>query len=393
MRRIIVFVGIILFLTASLCLAAQSIVKNLTLLFTYPSLWGDTSFVDLDGDGIKELIGGGFDQNRNMRASLVVYGINQQKLWEYKDFYPEKYLVVDLDGDGKKEVIGSGGDIDEKHTILILDYKGNIKAQWNFDADVYPGFSPELVDDLDNDGKKELIFAAGAVSADRKYAFFILDDKGNIKTNVSLSSAGSYVEHKILVRDIDADGQKEMAIFFGERVARGSSDGRQRDIIIDEGGEVVFRYDFPFYAYHYLNGNLNPITLTKAQEEAFINALVLSVKQSSQLNFSFDKQQYTIKMEQRIVKEYGGKEYPELYKLTMNIYDAESNLVATYQPKLTYSGGTCPSGPGTIVRILSERVKIIDLNNDGNDEIIWLDEFHYREDPTFKVFSLSLKGQ
>ncbi|MFH1778081.1 MAG: hypothetical protein ABH952_11050 [Candidatus Omnitrophota bacterium] len=379
----------------------QAALKNLSRLFTYPSLWGDISFVDLDGDGLKEVIGGGLDEHRNMCASLVVYEINQQKLWERENFYPEKYLVVDLDGDGKKEIIGNGKGISErveypernlitsktKYTILILDYKGNLKAQWDFDADVYPKFSLNLIDDLDNDGKKELVCKADAVSADNKYAFFILDDKGNVKGNILLPPPSpAFIEREILIRDIDADGKKEIAIFFGERLRRGSAGAQERDIFINEGNRaIVFSYGLPFYTYRYFNGDLNLITLTSAQEEAFINALALSIKQGSQLNFPFNNKQHTLKVEQREVKPYGGKEYPAQYVFTMSIYDSESNLIATYQPELVYTGGPLPVG--ALPYGVSTRVRVIDLNNDGNDEIIWLDDY-WSEDPTFKVFSL-----
>jgi hypothetical protein len=156
-------------------------------------------FVDLDGDGIDEVITYFKDSVRDektkeesfrdMVVAMKYTGISSEKLAEQYALYwrflvaseiHSSFGVSDLEGDGKKEIIFGSDDgnlyvLNEKGD-LIFTFKTNDKIQ-----------SSPAIEDIDFDGKKEIIFGSDDSN------LYVLNEKGDLiftfKTNDKIRSS------------------------------------------------------------------------------------------------------------------------------------------------------------------------------------------------------------
>ncbi len=174
------------------------------------------NFADLNNDGRKELIwGAGWTSTGS--DYLYIYDVAGNKLlWRSDDIDGPFYAVAtgDVDGDGKDEVVAVSYESESGYDsgiILIMDAKTN-KLKWKcngtFLYGAWEGLYNVSISDVDNDGVNEIIIAA-----DQTYTgkIWIVDGINHtIKSSHLFSSENIDELHGLTVNDIDNDGQKEL---------------------------------------------------------------------------------------------------------------------------------------------------------------------------------------
>ncbi len=189
------------------------------------------AIADLDGDGVKEII------IPHVSNKLAVYrkdgsdfpgfpvniplpsGVNQAT-------HRNPINVDDLDGDGKKEIVVAtihGNGRPYKQEIFIFRSDGTLYPGWpRISFNVYNialslDRTPTLAD-LNDDGKKELLIAA-----DKLYAYQL---DGSILPNFSMPVINTSPWHSPVVKDLDSDGELEIGWFSGNQAFLADSLGR-----------------------------------------------------------------------------------------------------------------------------------------------------------------------
>ena len=171
---------------------------------------------DVDKDGNKEIIFTG-------SINVYVYEYNGtdngcKRTWEFDFGYPNYAYSAcgsnDLDGDGKKEIISDGSD-----RIHVFESTANntYTDVWNSSSTIGADtMSICIGEDLDGDGKKEII----AGSEDGKLYIFEFNgtDNGYNKTWDSGTNIGGSIRSVCIGDDLDGDGKKE--------IIAGSEDGK-----------------------------------------------------------------------------------------------------------------------------------------------------------------------
>jgi len=167
---------------------------------------------DLDGDGKKEIIASTYDKIFIFENS----GNNSYEgVWNRtKDYYYCVCLGNDLDGDGRKEIIAGTGGTDKM--VFIYEYNGTnngYEEVWNSSLVTTIGdsiFSVCVADDLDGDGKKEIIAGSGS-TGDKLYIFeFNGTDNGYSKVWDSGSTIKGIIYSICIGDDFDSNGKKEI---------------------------------------------------------------------------------------------------------------------------------------------------------------------------------------
>jgi hypothetical protein len=176
------------------------------------------NFADVNNDGKKELIwGAGWTSTGS--DYLYVYDVAASKLlWRSDDIEGPFYAIAtgDVDGDGKDEIVAVSYESESGYdsgVILILDAQTN-KLKWkssgSFMDMIWTGTYDVAISDVDNDGNNEII-----VAADETYTgkIWIIDGKNHtIKSSHLFSTENIGELHALQVNDIDNDGQKELIV-------------------------------------------------------------------------------------------------------------------------------------------------------------------------------------
>lgn len=174
------------------------------------------NYGDVNDDGKKELIwAAGWTSTGS--DYLYIYNVPGNKLlWRSDDIVGPFYAVAtgDVDNDGKDEVVAVSYESESGYDsgiLLIIDAQTN-KLKWkcngNFLYGAWEGLYNVSVSDIDNDGVNEII-----VAADQTYTgkIWIVDGKNHTIKSSHLFSSENYGElHGLKVDDIDNDGQKEL---------------------------------------------------------------------------------------------------------------------------------------------------------------------------------------
>jgi len=166
--------------------------------------------VDLDGDGLPELLFGaqeccGGPNTGTMLRALS--GVDGTEVWTAADpaarfAIATAQAVGDLDGDGQPEIVGQS--LDDPTRLIALDAAGNLL--WTSEA--MPEVSPfdtwsggAVVADIDGDGRGEAIWGANVFDADGNL-FWIPEAGGTFG-----SADGGALS---VVADLDLDGVQEV---------------------------------------------------------------------------------------------------------------------------------------------------------------------------------------
>ncbi|MFQ6091410.1 MAG: ATP-binding protein [bacterium] len=177
---------------------------------------------DLNGDGYKDIIvavrAGRDLQPRGIYAYDVKSG---KEVWRYKTGpHIEKIFLRDLDGDDTSEIIASSyapangseaNNTDDSHSYLIVLSKDG-DLLWQFETGGKFSGCNVRIDDIDRDGKIEIILATYSVAAkpeDLNRITMLRGEEGTVIREIRLSSSFPNLE----LGDIDLDGNKE--IFIG----------------------------------------------------------------------------------------------------------------------------------------------------------------------------------
>lgn len=178
------------------------------------------NIADTDGDGRKEIIFGGFDWV-SLEDSLVIYENTGDN--SYAQTYrlgtiaePRNLTVVDdLDGDGKPEIVyvaggmraleSTGDDTYEMIWVQPLVYNGNpVNAEILIDAG-----------DLDGDGLKEILVGGLRTNPPFQYVFFLFESAGDNSIRLAHTFTGPMDSgdwSQGAVADVDGDGKREIIL-------------------------------------------------------------------------------------------------------------------------------------------------------------------------------------
>lgn len=191
---------------------------------------GGVNFVDiadLGNDSSKEIIVGSSEQTI-VGASGWIDALDREGKGKWQYFLPgfvSKVFVDDLDGDGKQEVIAS-----VFSRIHLVDSNG--QKIWSGSPRNMYTVKSFYADDINKDGKKELIVGAGSGSTHNEV--YVMDSSGEILW----SSRVSGEVYAITSSDLDGDGALEILVgCYG----RGGIDGREAAVHVfnNTGGEIL----------------------------------------------------------------------------------------------------------------------------------------------------------
>ncbi|MEO0211222.1 MAG: PQQ-binding-like beta-propeller repeat protein [candidate division WOR-3 bacterium] len=159
--------------------------------------WQNSAIVDVDGDGLTEIVFGSCDYKM-----YCLNGATGAQKWSFPTgnrIYSSP-AVADVDGDGSLEVVF--GSDDYKFYCLT---GSNGALEWSFTTGNYVDSHPTITD-LDGDGLPEIVFGS---SDDRLYC---LNGSGGQKWSFL---TGGDVVCAPAVADLDADG--DMEVVFGSK--------------------------------------------------------------------------------------------------------------------------------------------------------------------------------
>jgi hypothetical protein len=176
------------------------------------------NYADVNGDGSKELIwSAGWTSTGS--DYLYVYNVAQNNLiWRSEDIEGPFSAIAtgDVDGDGKDEIVAVSYKSESSYDsgILFIFDASNNKLKWKCPSTFFPfiwqGLYTVAIADVDNDGINDIV-----VAGDNLYdgAIWIIDGKTHaIKSNHIFTKEGLGYFHSLKVDDIDNDGQKEIIV-------------------------------------------------------------------------------------------------------------------------------------------------------------------------------------
>jgi hypothetical protein len=181
---------------------------------------------DVDGDGVVEILTGGFmykienGTRGSTLAPLMIWNWDGTNVTlEYGGKWPggiRSVYAVDLNGDGKVEIITGGTSIDQNETG-VRTY--NSLKIWNWDnrdltliAD-YQGITVSSISayDLDKDSKPELI-TTGRQQGIPQLSIWKLDKDLKLTDTVDLDEANITTPNSVFAGDIDNNGEAEIVV-------------------------------------------------------------------------------------------------------------------------------------------------------------------------------------
>lgn len=184
------------------------------------TLWMDDAFhptvaaADMDNDGVDELV---VSKLCGLYVFSVLTGMMTASVhWTSNGERHRNYgltQLIDIDGDGVREVVIVAERVARHMAVIDNDGKGNLSPLWDrFIEFIYPNDTTELrhtgnsVQDVDGDGKPELVVSLFNARNDGRWWLEILDPKtGTLKLEIP----DAYLWG---VQDVDGDGVSELLI-------------------------------------------------------------------------------------------------------------------------------------------------------------------------------------
>jgi hypothetical protein len=130
---------------------------SLEMRFDFNAISMHPAFVDLDGDGVYEIVAG-------RRDGVVVFDAAGRLLWErtrvdgdpiWGNLTAFRPSIAELDGDGEPWIVGPVTGF----RFYVFDRNGNLRA--GFPIGGFTSFSAATIADLDNDGRPEMLSGDG----------------------------------------------------------------------------------------------------------------------------------------------------------------------------------------------------------------------------------------
>jgi subtilisin family serine protease len=161
---------------------------------------------DLTGDGRPEIVAASWE------GDLYVWSADGSSL----PGWPRKILpsgtswltITDVDGDGTAEIVAAG----YQH-VTVLGVDGAMRPGWPL---VFPGFAQSpAVADLDNDGKKEIVFTVPSLSLGGQSELQVRSFDGQIRPGWPRLLPGAHYFGAVpepAIVDLDGDGMPEIVI-------------------------------------------------------------------------------------------------------------------------------------------------------------------------------------
>ena len=178
----------------------------------------DLAVVDLDNDGVKEIItGAAHYYSCTIHGHVYVFdGASFSQKWKSNDINrPHRIMIDDLDDDGIKEIIVgtmitdcAGG----AYRGYIYIFNGlDFSQEWrSADIGIPSSF---VINDEDDDGVKELIAGVKSTLTTDQGHIYVFDGKTHAQ---EWKSTNIYYPVGLTVRDIDEDGTKEIIARTGK---------------------------------------------------------------------------------------------------------------------------------------------------------------------------------
>jgi hypothetical protein len=186
----------------------------------------DLAVADVDGDGVKEMVTGGFSYSTaangsrtTTQAPLKIWSWNGQNLTlEHSENWAGNIWVVyagDAEGDGKTEIITSGGVINSAGSDPTLRF-------WNWDGNKlvlrgsYGGISVTsiFVGNVDKDGKPEVVTVGRPLNATQAVAQLSVwqwdGENLTLKKSVEWCSGADARANSVYACDLNNDGLMEI---------------------------------------------------------------------------------------------------------------------------------------------------------------------------------------
>ncbi len=182
--------------------------------------WSVLVLADLDGDGKQEAICA--TENR-----MVAVKVPGKLMWSFPPPGEEAISKInkvasvdDIDGDGKPEVLFAAGK-PPNGAVYCLNWDGSLKWKWS-DPDASFKYGGTKAYDIDGDGSKEVI----AVGADAKV--YVLSNTGELKWS-RLLPPGRACDDMVNTFDVDRDGEVEILAESresGDMTEKGAAPGK-----------------------------------------------------------------------------------------------------------------------------------------------------------------------
>ncbi|MBI3268778.1 MAG: protein kinase [Planctomycetes bacterium] len=173
---------------------------------------------DLDGDGRCEVL-----TFTDPTASVVVGGFADDGRWQEKARWPipadlpfalGALGAEDLDGDGRKEVLVAGGNGNGQGAIFVLKCTGgSLSAVGRGPFEGGLRSHPFAVGDLDGDGDPEILLGSHHYQPRKIWIYTWRRAAGKLESRGAFPVGGDVV--RLLVRDLDGSGRSEIVSFEG----------------------------------------------------------------------------------------------------------------------------------------------------------------------------------
>ena len=217
----------------------------------YPGMGLAVKVVDLDGDGVNEIIlGTGQEEGgtaiyytfRLADGGLDTLNVSRPDF--NRSSFTHNLASHDLDGDGMLEVISAYCGHGE---IIRYDYEGGAEKVMARKIHQLSGSGEEsLIADVDNDGTVEYITSNGFRKEDAKVEIFEFDETGELvlppRLVIDNYDGKRCFYASIIIGDVDNDGKNEMIIGWkqDQEINKGTLLGYQ----VGEEAEVIYTFAY-----------------------------------------------------------------------------------------------------------------------------------------------------